>query len=98
MTLKGCFFVPDHPAQWMELCKNAMAHRQKAPLSLQLADVPEEVVEYGTLLLTDALDVAVSCQNMKHAAAVKRAVEAMGSAPKATPPSPPTPTPCGSSS
>ena len=56
----------------------------KFALSLQLADVPEEVVEYGTLLLTDTFGVAMSCQNMEHAAAVKRAVEAMGSAPQAT--------------
>lgn len=39
----------------------------KFALSLQLADVPEEVVEYGTLLLTDTFGVAMSCQNMEHA-------------------------------
>ena len=53
-------------------------------LSLQLSDVPEEVVEYGKLLLTDTFGVAMSCQNMQHAAAVKCAVEAMKSAPQAT--------------
>ena len=53
-------------------------------LSLQLSDVPEEVVEYGKLLLTDTFGVAMSCQNMEHAAAVKCAVEAMKSAPQAT--------------
>ena len=53
-------------------------------LSLQLANVPEEVLEYGKLLLTDTFGVAMSCQNMVHAAAVKSAVKAMGSAPQAT--------------
>ena len=37
-------------------------------LSLQLSDVPEEVVEYGKLLLTDTFGVAMSCQNMERAA------------------------------
>ena len=53
-------------------------------LSLRLPDIPADVAEYGKLLLTDTFGVAMSCQNMEHAAAVKRAVEAMGSAPQAT--------------
>lgn len=53
-------------------------------LSLQPSDVPEEVVEYGKLLLTDTFGVAMRCRNMNHAAAVKSAVEAMASAPQAT--------------
>lgn len=53
-------------------------------LSLRLTDVPEEVLEYGKLLLTDTFGVAMSCQNMQHAAAVRCAVKAMGSAPQAT--------------
>ena len=53
-------------------------------LSLQLADVPAEILEHGKLLLTDTFGVAMSCQNMDHACAVGRAVESMGSAPQAT--------------
>lgn len=53
-------------------------------LSLSLSDVPQEVLEYGKLLLMDTFGVAMSCQNLEHAKAVRSAVESMGSAPQAT--------------
>lgn len=53
-------------------------------LSLRPEDVPDEVLDYGKLLLTDTFGVAMSCQNMEHAAAVRCAVKAMESAPQAT--------------
>lgn len=53
-------------------------------LSLHLADVPRDVVEHGKLLLTDTFGVAMSCQEMEHAAAVRKTVTEMGSAPQCT--------------
>ncbi len=47
-------------------------------LSLRLTDVPEAVVTHGKLLLTDTFGVAMSCQDMEHAAAVRKAVTAHG--------------------
>lgn len=48
-------------------------------LSLHLSDVPKHVVEYGKMLLTDTFGVAMSCQEMEHAAAVRKTVAELGS-------------------
>lgn len=53
-------------------------------LSMRLEDVPQEVISHGKILLTDTFGVAMSCQNMTHAAAIRKTVEAMGSAPQST--------------
>ncbi len=49
-------------------------------LSLRLEEVPKDVVEYGKMLLTDTFGVAMSCQEMEHAAAIRKTVTSMGSA------------------
>lgn len=53
-------------------------------LSMRLSDVPRDVIEHGKLLLTDTFGVAMSCQDMEHAAAVRKTVLSMGSAPQST--------------
>lgn len=53
-------------------------------LSMRLSDVPSDVIEHGKLLLTDTFGVAMSCQDMEHAAAVRKTVLSMGSAPQST--------------
>jgi len=46
-------------------------------LSLQLKDIPPQVIRHGKLLLTDTFGVAMSCQKMEHASAIKRAIAEM---------------------
>lgn len=53
-------------------------------LSLHLADVPQRVVEHGKLLLTDTFGVAMSCQEMEHAKAIRKTVTEMNSAHQCT--------------
>lgn len=53
-------------------------------LSMRLSDVPRDVIDHGRLLLTDTFGVAMSCQDMEHAAAVRKTVLSMGSAPQST--------------
>ena len=53
-------------------------------LSMRLSNVPPDVIKHGRLLLTDTFGVAMSCQDMEHAAAVRKTVLSMGSAPQST--------------
>ena len=53
-------------------------------LSMPLEDVPQEVIAHGKMLLADTFGVAMSCQDMAHAAAIRKTLEAMGSAPQST--------------
>lgn len=53
-------------------------------LSPSLSKAPEAVVEYGKLLLMDTFGVAMSCQDMDHAKAVRGALKEMGSVPCCT--------------
>lgn len=53
-------------------------------LSPELSHIPEDVLAYAKLLLTDTFGVAMACQNMEHAAAIRKAVSAMGGAPQCT--------------
>ena len=53
-------------------------------LSMHLEDVPQKVIAHGKMLLADTFGVAMSCQDMAHAAAIRKTVEAMGSAPQST--------------
>ncbi len=68
-----------------EPSRNTIARQIAAfALSMRLEDVPQKVISHGKLLLTDTFGVAMSCQNMTHAAAIYKTVEAMGSAPQST--------------
>lgn len=49
-------------------------------LDLRLQDIPAEVISYAKLLLLDTFGVAMSCQKMEHAEAIRRAVLENGSA------------------
>ena len=49
-------------------------------LSMKLEDVPEQIRQYGKMLLLDTFGVAMSCQNLEHAKAVRAAVMEMGEA------------------
>lgn len=53
-------------------------------LSPELSLIPEHVSAYAKLLLTDTFGVAMACQNMEHASAIRSAVSAMGGAPQCT--------------
>lgn len=53
-------------------------------LSMHLEDVPQKIIAHGKMLLADTFGVAMSCQDMAHAAAIRKTVEAMGSAPQST--------------
>lgn len=53
-------------------------------LSLKLEHVPEEVIRHGKMLLLDTFGVALSCRDLEHAEAVRKVVQAFGSAPQAT--------------
>ena len=53
-------------------------------LPLRLSEIPTSVVEYGKLLLNDTFGVAMSCQELPHAAAVRKTVLDLGSAPQCT--------------
>ena len=53
-------------------------------LSPGFSEIPEDVVEYGKLLLTDTFGVAMSCQDMDHVKAVRGALEDLGSVPRCT--------------
>lgn len=53
-------------------------------LSPGLSEAPEAVVEYGKLLLADTFGVAMSCQEMEHAKAIRRTLADLGSAPQCT--------------
>lgn len=53
-------------------------------MSMKLSDVPEDVINHGKLLLADTFGVAMSCQNMDHAAAIREAILSMESGPQAT--------------
>ena len=56
----------------------------KFALNMSLSDVPEKVIEHGKMLLTDTFGVAMSCQYLPHAEAVRKTVMANGSAPLCT--------------
>lgn len=53
-------------------------------MSMKLSDVPENAINHGKLLLADTFGVAMSCQNMEHARAIRETVLSMGSAPQST--------------
>lgn len=53
-------------------------------LSMKLEDVPEAARKHGKLLLADTFGVAMSCQNMPHARAVRNTVLGMKSDPQAS--------------
>lgn len=48
-------------------------------LGLQFEDIPAEVIEHGKLLMLDTFGVAMSCQKLAHAEAVKATIREMGS-------------------
>lgn len=49
-------------------------------LSLRFSDIPDNVLQHGKMLLTDTFGVAMSCQKMAHALAVRKTVMEVGSA------------------
>lgn len=53
-------------------------------LPLHLSDIPPQVVAYGKLLLNDTFGVAMSCQELEHAAAVRNTILELGSCPRCT--------------
>ena len=53
-------------------------------LSMKMEDVPEDARKHGKLLLADTFGVAMSCQKMPHAQAVRKTVMGMKSAPQAS--------------
>lgn len=53
-------------------------------LSMKLEDVPEDARNHGKLLMADTFGVAMSCQNLPHAKAVRDTVLSMKSAPQAS--------------
>lgn len=53
-------------------------------LTLSLYDIPEEVIEHGKLLLLDTFGVAMSCQELEHAKAIKVALQKIPSLPQCT--------------
>lgn len=53
-------------------------------LNLRLEQIPPDVVSFAKWLLFDSIGVAMSCQNMKHAIAVRRAVLETNSQPECT--------------
>lgn len=53
-------------------------------LSVRFSDIPNQVVEYGKLLLNDTFGVAMSCQDLVHAAAVRKTILELDSAPQCT--------------
>lgn len=53
-------------------------------LSLKFSEIPEEVISHGKMLLTDTFGVAMACQELEHAKAVKKTVLNMQSAKQGT--------------
>lgn len=53
-------------------------------LSLKYSDIPEDVKDHGRLLLKDTFGVAMSCQDLPHAQAVRSAIEDLGTSGKVT--------------
>lgn len=52
--------------------------------SMQLEDVPQEVIAHSKMLLADTFGVAMFCQDMEHAVAIRKTVQSMASAPQST--------------
>jgi 2-methylcitrate dehydratase PrpD len=70
-----------------------LSHSEKASVSGQIADfvlkfrledVPENMMNYGKMLLVDTFGVAMSCKKMEHAVALEKTVLDMLSAPECT--------------
>lgn len=53
-------------------------------LNMTIRDVPDDVIQHAKLLLLDTFGVAMACQKMDHANAIKKAVIDMGSSEQCT--------------
>ena len=67
------------------LCLNTLSQRiADFVLSMHLEDVPVEVIRHGKLLLADTFGVALSCQQLPHADAIRKTLLTADSAKQAT--------------
>ena len=58
----------------MEKPKTISEQMAEFTLGLTYKDIPKDVIDHGKLLLTDTFGVAMACQDLEHAKAVKKTV------------------------
>ncbi|MEE0672157.1 MAG: MmgE/PrpD family protein [Enterocloster sp.] len=63
----------------MEKPKTISEQMAEFTLGLTYKDIPKDVIDHGKLLLTDTFGVAMACQDLEHAKAVKKTVLEMNS-------------------
>ena len=63
----------------MEKPKTISEQMAEFTLGLTYEDIPKDVIDHGKLLLTDTFGVAMACQDLDHAKAVKKTVLEMNS-------------------